>query len=58
VGQQHLDIPDKRAYCRANGHLFQFDGEEQGQYPDGTPSTYEVYVCQVCNKVKYEPVPD
>jgi hypothetical protein len=54
----NLNIPDKRAYCRANGHLFQFDGEEQGQYPDGTPSTYEVYVCQVCDKVKYEPVPD
>lgn len=53
-----IPFPDRRARCRINGHTWAYTGEELGQYPDGTPSTYEVYECSICGKVSYEPVPD
>lgn len=44
--------------CKYQGHVWQLEGEELGQYPDGTPTMFEVYECIRCEKVKYEPVAD
>lgn len=53
-----MDLPERRNLCRVNGHVWDFEGEELGSLPDGGPQTFEVYVCSVCEKVNYEPVPD
>lgn len=52
------DLVDRRAYCRVNGHTWEFEGEEFGTDPSGLSQAYETYVCRVCEKVNYEPVPD